>query len=68
MRVARAEGVKMIRLGEKGDLGRTTTIEKRDWPQRPKGRGNRFKNKTRLKINLNRSKVEPRTLFLESDV
>lgn len=67
MLMAHQKGMKMIRFGEKDDLGGNTTIEKRPAPETQQQKG-KVKNKMRLKINLDRSKIEPRILFLEPNV
>lgn len=67
MLMAHQKGMKMIRFREKDDLDGNTTIEKRPAPETQQQKG-KVKNKMRLKINLDRSKIEPRILFLEPNV
>lgn len=58
---------KTIRFGEKEELGGNTMIEKRLAPETQWQKG-KVKNKMRLKIIFDRSKIEPRVLFLEPKV
>lgn len=65
--MAHQNGMKMIRFREKEDLCGSTMIGKRLAPETQQQRG-KVKNKMRLKINLDRSKIELRILFLEPNV
>lgn len=65
--MAHQKGMKMIRFGLKEDLGRNTMIGKRLAPETQRQKG-KVKNKMRLNINLDRSKIESRILFLEPNV
>lgn len=65
--MAHQNEMKMIRFREKEDLCGNTMIGKRLAPETQQQRG-KVKNKMRLKINLDRSKIEPRILFLEPNV